>query len=234
MRQACQEGVVCSTFHLWAGKQRIAAGAGPQSGRRSQVSRNLTTLTPWKWGLSFAQTVKNIRAKCLMCCSQPTFSVNHSCKRTFSLLSSRKSSGLTGTSLLCMMANFACLLEKWLCSQNLAHLLFSLINFVWLVCTFKPNYSTFVYSEHDAWRCSSGCTQLVMSQWVLCFWQLMRNTFRWHHSLGGGWTLIAAHKLTKVVPVSGVGFRQTPSRRGWTGWRNSTRLFWTFTRGIEP
>lgn len=73
-----------------------------------------------------------------------------------------------------------------------------------------------------------------MSQWVLCFWQLMGNTFRWHHSLGGGWTLIAAHKLTKAFPVSGVGFRQTPSRRGWTGWRSSTRLFWTFTRGIEP
>lgn len=174
-----------------------------------------------------------------MCCCQPTFSVNHSCKRTFSLLSSRKSSGLTvRTSVLCMMARFACLLEKLrelrLCSQNWAHLLFSLINFVWLVYTFKPVYSTFVYSEHDAWRCSSGCTQLVMSQWVLCFWQLMGNTFRWHHSLGGGWTLIAAHKLTKAFPVSGVGFRQTPSRRGWTGWRSSTRLFWTFTRGIEP
>lgn len=136
------------------------------------------------------------------------------------------------------MARFACLLEKLrelrLCSQYWAHLLFSLINFVWLVYTFKPVYSTFVYSEHDAWRCSSGCTQLVMSQWVLCFWQLMGNTFRWHHSLGGGWTLIAAHKLTKAFPVSGVGFRQTPSRRGWTGWRSSTRLFWTFTRGIEP
>lgn len=31
----------------------------------------------------------------------------------------------------------------------------------------------------------------------------------------------------------GVGFQPTPNRRDWTGWRNSTRLFWTFTHGTE-
>lgn len=42
--QACQEGLVCSTFHLWAGEQRPTSAAGWEGGSLSQVSFNKTWL----------------------------------------------------------------------------------------------------------------------------------------------------------------------------------------------
>lgn len=39
--------------------------------------------------------------------------------------------------------------------------------------------------------------------------------------------------MTARMPLPSVGFQLTPNRKGWTGWRNSPKLFWTITHGTE-
>lgn len=73
-----------------------------------------------------------------------------------------------------------------------------------------------------------------MSQWVSTFGSWRRNAFC--DIIIGLWleTLLPCSLITGVLlSCSGVGFQPTPNRRDWTGWRNSTKFFWTFTRGTE-
>lgn len=65
---------------------------------------------------------------------------------------------------------------------------------------------------------------------VVCMW--LEMSFKlWSYSSSA--PLITVLKQMDVLFCPGVGFRLTPNRRDWTGWKNSTRLFWTFTHGTE-
>lgn len=60
---------------------------------------------------------------------------------------------------------------------------------------------------------------------------------QWHLLQPGLACLTHAHTHTHTDGwwcCSGAGFQLIPNRRGWTGWRNSARLFWTCTRGTKP